>query len=57
MRKIGPESLTSQFDEVWKRGDQDDFTPDDPFESDDILTDRDALNLAMQVAGADRFIR
>ncbi|MBZ5788656.1 hypothetical protein K8353_00890 [Burkholderia contaminans] len=57
MRKIGPESLTSQFDEVCKRGDQDDFTPDDPFESDDILTDRAALNLAMQVAGADRFIR
>ncbi|MBN3830719.1 hypothetical protein [Burkholderia sp. Ac-20344] len=57
MRKVRPESLTADVGEVRKRCDQDDFTPHDPRESDAILTDRDALNLAMQGACADRFIR
>jgi hypothetical protein len=57
MRKVRPESLTAWRVEVCKRRDQDDFLPHDLPESDDVLTDCDALNQAMQVTCADRFIR
>ncbi|MBN3777190.1 hypothetical protein G3O06_06370 [Burkholderia sp. Ac-20345] len=53
MRKVRPERLTASVAEVRKRCGHDDFAPHDPLESGDVLTDRDALNLAMQVTCAD----